>query len=58
MAKGKLPIEAVLLMWTLTIFLAMFWYYLPEYLSTLSNVFLMVTVICSVISFRVSIKRK
>lgn len=57
MAKN-VPIETVLLMWTLTIFMAVFWYYLPEYLGTLSDIFLMVTVICSVISFRISIKRK
>lgn len=57
MAK-KVPIEIVLLMWTLTIFLGMFWYYLPDYYGVLSNVFLIITAVCSVISFRVSIKRR
>lgn len=58
MGKKKVPIETVLLMWTLTIFLGMFWYYLPEYLSIVSSIFLMVTLICAVISFRVTVKRK
>lgn len=55
--KGKASIGTVMVMWTFTIFLAMFWYYLPAYYSFLSDVFLVVALICAAVSFRVSIKR-
>lgn len=56
--KGKASIGTIMIMWAFTIFLGMFWYYLPEYLSIFSNVFLILALIASTISFRVSVKRK
>lgn len=54
---AKVTLGAVLLMWTFTLFLAMFWHYLPDYLN-LKVVFLFLALISSVISFKVTVTRK
>ena len=58
MTKKKVPIGAVMIMWTFTIFLGMFWYYLPANLGFLSDIFLVLPLISAAVSFRVSIRRK
>ena len=54
----KVTQGSILLMWTFTIFLAMFWWYLPETLAFIGDVFLILAVISAVVSFRISITKK
>jgi hypothetical protein len=54
----KVTQGAIIIMWTFTVFLAMFWWYLPETMALTSDIFLIVTVISAVVSFRVSITKK
>ncbi len=54
----KVTQGAIIIMWTFTIFLAMFWWYLPATLAFISDVFLIVAVISAVVSFRISITKK
>jgi len=54
----KVTLGAIMMMWSFTIFLAMFWWYLPAYLDPLGEVFLILAVIQSAITFRVSITKK
>lgn len=56
--KGKATIGTLMLMWTFTVFLAMFWAYLPGYYGFMSDLFLILALISASVSFRVTIKRK
>jgi len=55
---AKVSNGAIIIMWTFTVFLAMFWYYLPANLDFIGDLFLIMALISGAVSFRISITKR